>query len=400
MSTQPAAEVANGRSEALPRASVAAENQTPAIKIWAGFGVAVLAFCAYLLISWVTGPNFERVPQGPSEPPTWMQVVLWGWQTLSIPAALFMLWRFVVRPYRRDKTVGVDGVLLLAFCSIWVQDPWSSAGNHWFVYNTYLFNMGSWANELPWFNAFGRPGAMTSEPIFFTPAAYVYIMLIGSAVGCWFMRKAKQRRPGLTNLQLIAVCLAGMLVFDIVLEGLIWIPLGVFAYPGGHWALFPSHYYKFPLTEMFTIGSVFTAFAAFRYFRDDRGYTIAERGIEKLRLSPGKTLAVRALAVTAFVHLAMFLGYNVPNTLVGLNSTEWPADLQERSYFTNGICGDGTDRVCPGGSMPAVKTDSAYPNTAGQVTNPVGEPGVPADYVAPDQGQIIPFDVGPPGGSE
>jgi hypothetical protein len=143
---------------------------------------------------------------------------------------------------------------------------------------------------------------------------------------------------------------------------------------------------------MLTIGAVFTALASLRFFRDDRGHTVVERGVHKLNISPGRSLALRALAVAAFMNIAMFIGYNVPNTAVGLNSTEWPQDLQKRSYFTNFICGEGTDRACPGGSNPTIKEDSVWPSTNGGLTIPKG--------VAPVQGKIVPFDKGKPGGSE
>jgi len=368
------------------------DNSTPPIKIWAGLGAVIIAFLAYVIIAWVTGPYFERVPQGPSDTPTWMHVELIAWQVVSIPAALFLIWRFVVKPWRRDKTVGIDGLLVLGGTTMWVQDPWSSAGNHWFVYNTDAVNMGSWANSLPWFNAFGEPGAMTSEPILFTPAAYVYIMLLGAALGCWAMRRTRARYPNMGNATLIGVCFVVMCLFDVVLEGLIWLPLGVFEYPGGHWSLFPDSYHKYPLNEMVTIGAVFTALSALRFFRDDRGHTVVERGVHKLSVSPGKSVALRALAVAAFMNVAMFAFYNVPNTAIGFNSTPWPEDLQKRSYFTNGLCGEGTDRACPGGSNPTIKYDSIYPNTDGGVTVPGGASSV--------QGKIVPFDRGKPGGSE
>jgi len=382
--TTPEAELRLSRLRATPAEEA---KKVPPVKLWAGLGALILAFCAYIVISWVTGPMFEPVKNDVSEPPTWMKVELMLWQVLSIPAALYLVWRFVVRPWRRERNIGVDGVLVLAFASMWVQDPWSSAGNHWFVYNTWLVNYGSWANELPWFEAFGKPGAMTSEPILFTPAAYVYIMLLGAALGCWVMRRARRRWPTMSNAALIGVCFVAMCLFDVVLEGLLWLPLGVFEYPGGHWALFPDTYHKYPLNEMLTIGSVFTAIAALRYFTNDRGETVVERGTDKLQASRGRKTVLRVLAVTAAVQIIMFLGYNVPNTLIGFNSTEWPADLQKRSYFTNNLCGQGTDRACPGPGMPHIRESSIYPGADGTVV-------VPSGGQAP---KLVPFDRGKPG---
>ena len=366
----------------------ASDDRTPAVKIWAGIGLAFVLLHTYIITSWVTGPNFQRVAQGPSEPPTWMKIELIAWQAFSIPAALAMLYFLVIRPWRRNRNVGIDGLFVIAGFSIFCQDVWSSAGNHWFTYNSYMVNFGSWANDVPWFNAYGKPAQMLVEPILFLPAAYTYIMAIGAALGCWAMRMFKTRRPQTKTVGMIAFGFLVMCAFDVVIEGMIWLPLGIFEYPGGHWSLFPNSYHKFPLNEMLTIGAVFTAMAALKFYRDDRGLTIVERGVTKLGLSPGKTLALRALAIVGFVNLAMFAFYNVPNTLLAINGEEWPADLQKRSYFLDGLCGEGTDRACPGGSNPHITENSVYPNTQGGVTVPDGAHQLP---------EPVPVDQGAPG---
>ena len=358
----------------LPRDTVIEETRsTPPVKMWALFGAAWVALIAYVLIKWVTGPYFKSVSQGPTHVPGWMHVELIGWQVVSIPAALYVIYRFVVKPWRRDRHIGVDGLLVIGFSLMWFQDPLSSAGNHWFVYNTSMVNLGSWANSLPWFAGFGKPGAMTSEPILFTPAAYVYIMMIAAGAGCWSMRWAKRRWPRITTGGLVAWCFVSLCVFDVVLEGLIWLPLGVFEYPGGHWSLFPSTYHKYPLNEMLTIGAVFTAISCLKFFTDDKGHMWIERGIDRVKGGAGKKLALRGLAAIAAMQLIMFLGYNVPNTAIGFNSTAWPNDLQKRSYFTNGICGDGTNRLCPGPGVANMRVGGAYIGANGQVVFPAGK---------------------------
>ena len=50
--------------------------------------------------------------------------------------------------------------------------------------------------------------------------------------------------------------------------------------------------------------------------------------------------------------LGMFGTYHVPNGLLAKSGTEWPQDVQDRSYFTNNICAEDTGRVCPG--LPAL----------------------------------------------
>jgi hypothetical protein len=358
---------------ARPVDVAASEYVTPAVKWWATLGAVLVVLIAYVLIKWVTGPYFKHVAPGPTQPPGWMHAELLAWQILSIPAALGVIYWFVARPWLRERRIGVDGILVIGFSLMWFQDPLSSATNHWFVYNTTLVNFGSWANSVPGFAGWGTPGHMTSEPILFTPAAYIYIMTVGMFLGCWSMRLAKRRFPRITTAGLVAWCFASMCLFDFVLEGLIWLPLGVFEYPGGHWALFPNSYHPYPLNEMITIAAVFTAISSLRYFTNDKGQTLVERGIDRVKGSRSQKLVLRALAGIAAMQVIMFLGYNVPNGVIAINSHAWPKAVQERSYFTNWICGAGTNRLCPGPDVSTMRVGGAYIGANGRVVVPAGK---------------------------
>jgi hypothetical protein len=348
------------------------------VNIWAIVGALILAAEAWVLIRWVTGPYFARVPSGPSVPPTWMKVSLIAWQVVSIPAALGLVVWFVVRPWLRDRRIGADGLLVIAFCTMWFQDPISSYGGHWFTYNSWMVNFGSWVNDIPGWMSYGRPGAMLSEPILFTPAAYVYIFVIVMLFGSWVMRKTRARFPGLSNLGLVLVCYAVMIVFDVVLEGVVWMPMGIFGYHGGHWALFANSYHKYPILEGFTIGATFTVVACLRYFTNDKGQILPERGADRAGGGRGRKLLVRALATVAAVQIAFFVTYNAPNFWAGMHSTAWPKDVQDRSYFTNGLCGAGTDRACPGPAVPLSRNDNSDPVRGGSA------------YVAPGGRLVVP----------
>jgi hypothetical protein len=56
--------------------------------------------------------------------------------------------------------------------------------------------------------------------------------------------------------------------------------------------------------------------------------------------------------------IGLFIMYTVPQTsLFASKSTEWPADLVKRSYMTDGLCGVGTPRACPGPAVPLYRGD-------------------------------------------
>jgi hypothetical protein len=233
---------------------------------------------------------------------------------------------------------------------------------------------------------------MIAVPILLLPGAYVCIFMVGALLGSWVMRKARARWPQMGNLGLVACCFVAMIAFDVVFEGLIFLPLGAWAYPGGHLAIFPGTFHKYPLNEALTTGALFTGLACIRYFTNDRGQTIVERGIDRVKASNGRKLVLRALATIAAAHLTIIAFYNIPNFWIGLHSTTWPADLQKRSYLTDYLCGDGTGRACPGPAVPLVRNDNGDPNGGSAYLGADGKLVVPARTKPP---KLVPFDRSP-----
>jgi hypothetical protein len=350
---------------------------------WAVVGAAVLAFEVFVLARWVSGPLFETVPVGPSDPPTFMKVAMVVFQATCIPAALFCLYWFVVRPWRRDGKLGTDGALVIAFATLWFQDPLSAYSGHWFTYNSWALNFGSWVNSVPGALGAAKPGAMLVEPLLVIPGVYVWVFVLTMFFGAAVMRRIRARFPRMGVLGLSACCVLVMWAFDVVFEGIIFLPLGIWEYPGGHLALFPDTYHKFPLNEMVTVGTLFAVVACIRFFTDDRGETLAERGLHQLRFGERGKGIVRALAMIGVAHVALFAIYNLPNSWVATHSTAWPADLQERSYLTDGICGAGTDTMCPGPAVPQIRNDNGNPNGGSAHLDPQGRLVVPRDTQLP-----------------
>lgn len=355
------------------------------VKWWAGVGGFTFAFIAFVLVRWVTGPYFERVPTGPTPVPTYMKVAITFFQVASIPVGLALLWWFAVRPIIRERRLPLDGMLVIAFSTLWFQDPLSAYGGHWFTYNSWAVNFGSWVNSVPGWLSFGEPGAMLVEPILIMPGLYVYVFVITMTLGSWVMRRASARWPSMGRVGLIACCYGAMVLFDIVLEGIIFMPLGVWEYPGGHLNIFPETYHAYPLSEIITVSSTFTLVACLRYFRNDRGETLAERGSADLRMGVVRSTVMRTFAVLGAVHLALFVTYNVPNYWVGTHSREWTQDLVERSYLTDGLCGAGTDRACPGPGVPLSRNDNSGRGNGSAYFTPDGVGVVPEGNRMPTQ---------------
>lgn len=359
--------------DSLPTAPVGARRTQP-VTYWAVLGGATLAFILIIWGKWVTGPYFTTVPSGPDVPPLWMRAILMGWQIVIPPLALYLVYRTVIRPWRRERHVPFDGLMIVSFFFMWFWDPWSSYTGHWFTYNSYLYNKGSWVNDIPGFLASGRPGAQLPEPLLLDGPIYMTAFMLGAVLGTMAMRKAKARWPHCGPGRLIGVCFLSMMLFDLVIEGMIWIPMGYYTYAGGHFSLFPDSYHKFPLHEMIFAGALWTGFAILRYFTNDKGETLAERGSSRLKISPVKKTIVRFLAVLAAMSVVFNITFNIPIALfIANHSDTWPKAVQERSYFTDHICGAGTDTMCPGPGVPNSRgADSTHLDTDGRVVVPPG----------------------------
>jgi Spirocyclase AveC-like len=347
----------------------------PPVIWWAAGGAVALVFMVWVLARWVTGPDFESVPVGPTEPPTWMKALLIFWQAFACVGTLTLLWIYLIRPWRREGVVRTDGLLVIAAFLIWFQDPLSACFGDWFTWNTYLLNMGSWVTSVPGSMSVGEPGAQVVEPILGGPI-WVFIAWAGIWFGSWVLRVASTRWPHLSaGVLVVFVLFPAMMLFDVVLEGLVAIPSGLYVYPGSHFALFPEAYNKYPLHEAAFAGATLAGLAALRFFVNDRGETVVERGVSDLSYGTGSKVTLRLLALICATQLIPLVTYNLPTGWVaGAHSASWPEAVQSQSYFTAGLCGYGTNRICPQDGVPLKdETVNIAPN---------GDLVIPADSAA------------------
>ncbi|MHB8691537.1 MAG: spirocyclase AveC family protein [Solirubrobacteraceae bacterium] len=377
-----------------PRTGIQARLQAPtrtarpAVVWWALLGAVVLAAETYILIRWVTGPHFKAVPSGPSTPPGWMKVVLILGQTIEWPIAVGVIYFTLIRPWRRERRAPTRGLLVLAYVTAWPQDPISSYFGHWFTYNSWMFNRGTWTSYIPGWSSFGKPGQELAAPVLWLIPQYAVIWGLGVAAGLWGLHRARARWPRLGPISLVAITFLFTVVFDLLFEGLVYMPLGFFAYPGGHLSLFPSTYHTFPIHEAIFVGATITGLVAMREFTNDRGETFAERGVSSLRLSDGRRVILRFFAIAGAMQTLFFLLYNLPvGLLVAPHSAAWPADLQKRSYLTDYLCGAGTDRACPAPGIPGWRGNDTIHIT------PSGRLVVPPGVTLP---KLVPFGVSSP----
>jgi hypothetical protein len=300
-----------------------------------------------------------------------MKFTLRSWEIVGIFILLVFFYYFLIRPWWREGRITLDGLLCLVFFfTIFWQDTLMNGFQIWVTYNASLINFGAWnPHILGWLSPRAN---LIAEPVIWNIPIYVYGTLGPVIVGCYVMRRAKVRWPHIGTVGLLATCFGFFVVFDLIAESL-WMRLGFYAYPGSiSWlTLFHGHYYQFPIYELVLAPALYTAWAACRHFRNDKGQTFAERGIDRVGVAGTKKTGLRFLALVGICNL-IFVLYMIPVAIAGLYASPWPEDITTRSYFMDGICGPGTPYACSGPGIPIPRRNSAHLDPEGRLLRPVG----------------------------
>lgn len=352
------------------------------VKWWAAVGVLWLALLAYAWGSWLIGGDAHATPTGIDPVPAWKVITARSWEGLFGGWALVAIWVFLIRPLRRGRGMSLDGMLLIAWFTLWaLQDPWLSYARGWFTYNAEFVNLGCPQCHIPGWMDTGVQDHLP-EPLLFMAGMYVGVFTTSLLAVCKLMRAAKARWPALGTMGLIGIAWATMALTDLVLE-VIWLHNGLYAYPGAirSLSLFPGTEHQFPLYEAVLWGAMWGAMACLRYFRNDRGETVAERGIDRVRAGRRGTPTLRLLAIIGIAQTFMFV-YNIGIGFAGLQSDPWPRDVLTKSYMTAGMCGEGTDRACGDPRIPIAIRHGGHATPDGRWQDPKG--GLP-DQVFPDR---------------
>jgi hypothetical protein len=356
-----------------PNLADVTERKFKPVKIWALVGVFWIALTAYAWGSWLYhGANTATTP-GPDKTPGWMLFFVWFFEIGMLCGAVVSVYFFMIKPWRREHRIPTDGLFIIAFLQMWtLQDPLTNYTQPWFDYNSNLVNFGCPQCWIPGWHG----SRLLPEPVLWGPGCYVAVLFPATILCCYLMRRAKQRWPQLGTLGLIGVALGFMIVADFVAE-MIWVRTGSYTYPGSYPGLtfFSGHYYQFPIYESLFWGATWAAFTVARYFKNDKGQTLAERGIDEVRGTNVQKTGLRLLAIIGILNCCFFFVYNVPTQWLGSHSPAWPADIIDRSYLSSKLCGQGTNIACPGPRVPIDGgNDSAHLTPQGTWYVPQGVP--------------------------
>jgi len=336
----------------------AAPRQTRAISWWAGLGAAFLAFAAYLIIAWIAAGEPARVEVGPTPIPTWMQIALGIQQWGLFAGMLALIWFKAVRPRLRTGKVPFDGLMVLSFALMWWSDPLYNYFTPGFNYNAYFINLGSWVGHVPgWMSP--NPTEIP-QPLLWLPGVYTCAFFLMVIIVNWIFRKTRERWPTISPVSMCLVAFVPMMVVGTLWEAAFMV-MGSHTYASSirEVTLNAGHYYAFPVYQGITASLLYTTWGAMRYFRDDKGRSFAERGIDQLKVSNRSKGWLRFFAVSGAITGIFFVFYHVPNAMIALRGDGWSDDVQKRSYFVTEMCGAASDVACPNPTLPFPRGDQS-----------------------------------------
>ncbi len=328
------------------RATLSIEgSRTQPIYIWGSLGIFFLVLQIYIFGSWILSDQFATVRPGTDPMPWYTEMWVIVFQILCIPLSiLLMTWG--VKQCRREGRVTVTMLFIFGWLFTYWQDPMGNYFRLYFTYNAHMINFGSWVNFIPgWIMPNGHNFA---EPVVFLLGAYTSIMPLQIFACAWVLRRVKVRRPQISTFGLIGVAFLIMALFDLIIEGA-WVRAGLYAFTGSvhSWSIWGGQWYQFPVYEAIFWGAAMTAVTSLYFFRNDKGETLVEQGMDSIA-SPGLQTFWRMMAIMAVFNLA-YLSYNIIVAIITFWMDQTPA---MPNYLSHGLCGPGTEYLCPGPTHP------------------------------------------------
>lgn len=335
------------------------QNSTSIITSWAIVGSLMLSFMLVVIYQWITAPYFGPTELAPGvEVPINFKI---GVRTVEIAMPIlwaFMIWSQIIKPIRQTGQPTSLGLLSIAFFCAIFWDPSMNWIQQGCVYNPYAFNLGFLSGEIPgWMSP--RPNLLP-EPLIAWAGGYPGFLAMMTVGGLAVMRFLKKRFPTISNLRLSIAGIVGAMIVDMVLESLLIRFSGIYAYPGSIRALslWGGHWYQFPIYEALLFGGWVGSTSVLLYFKDDKGRTWVERGVEKINMcknSNFRQTLVRFVAILGFCQVVEIIFYVLPMPLITANADPFPDDTP--AFFTQGtsMCGPNTGLACARPELPIMR---------------------------------------------
>ena len=319
-------------------------------------GAAWLALIVYVWTAWVVSGDFKTNTLARDQAPAWYVTMIHTWEIFALVCSVAILWWFVIRPRIKTGRMTFDGLFYLSCLALCFQEPWINWTAPQFEYSTTAINFGSFTSHIPGWTS---PNSQLVPLALWALSAYFWLVGIPGWAGSRFMQWRRRRNPSASGVSLIASVYLVFCVFDILLESFITrTQLFNYASTVPSLTLWAGTDHQFPVYETISWAGTYTGLACLHFFRDDKGRSLADRGIDRLPIKrDGLRTFARYLAIMGVCQVIMLVTYNIPYAYWGMHA-QMAKPFVEREWRNGGVCGPKTAFDCPGEGVPIAKKDS------------------------------------------
>jgi hypothetical protein len=197
-------------------------------------------------------------------------------------------------------------------------------------YSSNWVNVNNWCQNMP--GVVNPQCGRLPEPILFQALLYTFgfvpfVVMLNAG-----MRAAGRHRPSISRAKLFWVAFVGGGLCDFLLE-IPLVRLRLWAYPGTPRSIsLLGSIYRYPVAEPLLAGLFFGTVAYVRFFKDDLGLTVIDRGVEQA--SPLRKGLVSVLALVAVLNCLAWTAA-VADSALGFYSSPYP---RLPAHLVNGMC--------------------------------------------------------------
>jgi hypothetical protein len=332
-----------------PHGEAQAPRQPWGLSQWLAVAAVPLLFLeAWTLIAWLAdGPH--QVTEFRTEG---LGLEWWGARIAEGAVILIsaIVLTIVVRGCLRQRRILTFDVM---FCISGALMIWGCGGLNIFqpnfVYTSEFVNLTDVCGHLPF--VVNPDCGRLPIPIIFLGLLFTFGLLgIAMLIEAVVVRPARRRWPHVSNAKLLGLILVASAVISLA-EPLFIIPMHLWSYPGAPWALeLGGDAWRWPIFPEYGVFILFAGLpAALRIFRDERGRTIVERGLDHYR--PGLRTAITLLATYTVIQLVLWIPGTMPDWILGWRSTEWgqlPLSVNNALCDQPGVIEGTRYGPCPG----------------------------------------------------
>lgn len=299
--------------------------------------VHLLALAGAVFLVWETWTVVAWLADGPRQVTEYRDSGSTSWyaarglEGLTIVVSCLVLVHVVRGCFRERKILTFDVMFCLAGGTMVWADFASNFFVPTFVASSNFVNLENMCGHIPL--VVNPECGKAPDPLLFLFLLETFGILGAAIVVQKLASLAQARWPGIPRRRMIVAVIGTGLALDLLLEP-VAIALHLWHYPApARMSLGLGGGFRYPIVELFAAGGWFGLLFAVRTFRDDRGRTLVERGLD--HHPPRRRKALSMLALYGYFQLAIWVVASVPLWFYGPYEPVW-RDLPP--HIVNGIC--------------------------------------------------------------